>query len=89
MDNLYFLIKRVKTGKIIVYSINYNFKLPVKYFYYHYPICFTSYNIDNLLRLMFYHNLINFISIKHAVYLGREASKLEACIFTQQTYLQS
>jgi len=88
MDNFYFLIKRTQLGKIVIYTINYRSKSLKKCLYYNYPICFTSYQIHNLVLLISFHYLIDVISVKHALYLGKELSKLEISIFTKQIYIQ-
>lgn len=86
MDNLYFLIRVSSNQLIELYCIKYS--LNNLNYNYIYPICFTASTSKNILYLLNFHKLVNYISIYHALYLGRELYKAEIALFTKQKYIQ-
>nr|YP_009393686.1 hypothetical protein [Caloglossa beccarii]ARW62248.1 hypothetical protein [Caloglossa beccarii] len=83
MDDFYCLIKLVKK-KIEFYFIKNKSNAGI----YNYPICFTGFTVNLLTVLIQSHELINFLSIDHWLYLGQELFKIEVAIFSGQEYIQ-
>nr|YP_009332743.1 hypothetical protein [Membranoptera weeksiae]YP_009332961.1 hypothetical protein [Membranoptera tenuis]AHZ94755.1 hypothetical protein [Membranoptera weeksiae]AKL79217.1 hypothetical protein [Membranoptera tenuis] len=81
MDNYYFLVRVSNSQKIELYCFD-------KIMTYNYPICFSGSNMNTVLYLLSLHNIIKSISIIHALYLGKELSKAEIVLFTDQRYIQ-
>nr|YP_009326741.1 hypothetical protein [Membranoptera platyphylla]AMJ16998.1 hypothetical protein [Membranoptera platyphylla] len=81
MDDYYFLVRVNHSQKIELYCFD-------KIMTCSYPTCFTGSSMNILLDLLSLHNIIKSISIIHALYLGKELSKAEIVLFTNQKYIQ-
>lgn len=86
MDDIYCLIKVINIKKIDLYFIKNKIVLCG---FYNYPICFTAFNTNLLILLLKTHDLVGALSLEHYIYLGKELSRIEVCIFSSQEYTQN
>lgn len=87
IDNLYFLIKIIKSEKIELYCINSGINLNTDR--YNYPLCFTAFKSNVIIELLCLYDKLNFLPTSHGLYLGQELHKAEISCIINQIYIQN